>query len=91
MTLCRSTPSSGERIEWYSDNCYPGAPVLVPASSTSEEGTGWLWDIVLDVAARRSFLLVLDAATMTEQARAWLPCSLPFGSHALFAPLEATP
>ena len=91
MILCQSTSGSGERMEWYSDNCYPGAPVFVPASSTSPEGTGWLLDIVLDVAARRSFLLVLDAATMTEQARAWLPCSLPFGSHALFAPLEATP
>ena len=91
MTLCRSKPSSGARLEWYSDNCYQGAPVFVPASRTSEEGIGWLLDVVLDATARRSFLLILDAATMTEQARAWLPCNLPFGSHALFIPEEATP
>jgi carotenoid cleavage dioxygenase-like enzyme len=45
---------------------------------------------VLDVLAKRSFALILDAATMTEQARAWLPCALPFGLHALFVPEEAT-
>jgi carotenoid cleavage dioxygenase-like enzyme len=91
MILCQSTSGPGERMVWYSDNCYPGAPVFVPASSTSPEGTGWLLDVVLDAAAGRSFLLVLDAATMTELARAWLPCSLPFGSHTLFVPEEATP
>jgi carotenoid cleavage dioxygenase-like enzyme len=45
---------------------------------------------VLDVLAKRSFALILDTATMTEQARAWLPCTLPFGLHALFVPKEAT-
>jgi carotenoid cleavage dioxygenase-like enzyme len=88
--LCRSDVMTGRFIEWSSDNCFPGAPVFVPAAADGPEGEGWLLAIVLDVLAKRSFVLILDAATMTEQARAWLPCALPFGLHALFVPEEAT-
>jgi len=77
-------------IEWSSDNCFPGAPIFVPAAADSQEGEGWLLTIVLDVLAKRSFVLILDAVTMTEQARAWFPYALPFGLHALFVPEEAT-
>jgi len=35
-------------------------------------------------AARQSFLLVLDAATFTEVARAPLPFAVPFGFHGNF-------
>jgi beta,beta-carotene 9',10'-dioxygenase len=88
--LWRSDLTTGRFTEWSSDNCFPGAPVFVPAAADSPEGEGWLLTIVLDVLAKRSFVLILDAATMTEQARAWLPCALPFGLHALFVPEEAT-
>ena len=88
--LCRSDVTTGRFIEWSSDNCFPGAPIFVPTTADSPEGEGWLLTIVLDVLAKRSFALILDAATMTEQARAWLPCALPFGLHALFVPEEAT-
>ena len=87
--LCRSDLMTGQYITWSSDNCFPGAPVLVPAAADGPEGEGWLLSIVLDVLEKRSFVLILDAATMTERARAWLPCALPFGLHTLFVPEEA--
>jgi beta,beta-carotene 9',10'-dioxygenase len=88
--LCRSDLATGRFIEWSSDNCFPGAPILVPAAADGPEGEGWLLSVVLDVREQRSFVLILNATTMTEQARAWLPCALPFGLHALFVPEEAT-
>jgi carotenoid cleavage dioxygenase-like enzyme len=87
--LCRSDLMTGQFIAWSSDNCFPGAPVLVPAAADGPEGEGWLLSIVLDVLEKRSFVLILDAASMTERARAWLPCALPFGLHTLFVPEEA--
>jgi len=87
--LWRSDVTTGQFVAWSSDNCLPGAPVLIPAAADGPEGEGWLLSIVLDVQAKRSFVLILDAATMAEQARAWLPWALPFGLHALFVPEEA--
>ncbi|MCX6085716.1 MAG: carotenoid oxygenase family protein [Caldiserica bacterium] len=89
--LCRSDLTTGGFIEWSSDNCFPGAPVFVPEAVDSPEGQGWLLSVVLDVREQRSFVLILNAATMIEQARAWLPWTLPFGLHALFVPEETTP
>jgi carotenoid cleavage dioxygenase-like enzyme len=81
--------TTGQLVTWSSDNCFPGAPVLVRAAADDPQGEGWLLSVVLDVMAQRSFILILDAVTMVEQARAWLPWALPFGLHALFVPEEA--
>jgi carotenoid cleavage dioxygenase-like enzyme len=40
-----------------------------------------LLSVVLDAAARTSFLLVLDAADLGELARARVPHHVPFGFH----------
>jgi len=40
---------------------------------------------VLDAEQSRSFLLVLDAADLTELARAQAPHHIPFGFHGQFA------
>ena len=47
----------------------------------SAEDDGVLLSIVLDTAEERSFLLVLDAATLEERARAAVPHHIPFGFH----------
>jgi carotenoid cleavage dioxygenase-like enzyme len=88
--LCRWDSGTGITACWSSDDCLPGAPVFVPSSSDSPEGTGWLLSFVLDVQAKKSFLLILDATTMTEEGRLWLPHALPFGLHTVFVPGEAT-
>jgi carotenoid cleavage dioxygenase-like enzyme len=40
--------------------------------------------VVLDGEKGNSFLLVLDAKTFTEQARAEVPQHIPFGFHGEF-------
>lgn len=86
--LGRSDIATGAFLQWSSDNCYPGAPTFVPGGPSATEGEGKVLSIVLDAAAKRSFVLVLDAATLTELARAWLPIVLPFGLHAVFVTRE---
>jgi carotenoid cleavage dioxygenase-like enzyme len=72
---------SGTVQYWSEAGCYPGEPVFVAAPSAVEEDDGAILSVVLDTAQRRSFLLVLDAATLTELARAWVPHVIPFGFH----------
>ncbi len=50
------------------------------------EDDGVLLSVVLDLAKDRSFLLVLDAATLNEVARAAAPHAIPFHFHGNFFP-----
>jgi beta,beta-carotene 9',10'-dioxygenase len=73
---------------WDEPNTYPGEPVFVPAPDESaaptREDSGVLLSVVLDTAAERSFLLVLDAASFEERARGAVPHPIPFGFHGQF-------
>ena len=53
------------------------------------EDDGVVLSVVLDAAAERSFLLVLDARSFEELARAEAPHRIPFGFHGDFARREA--
>ncbi|MBD3882406.1 carotenoid oxygenase family protein [Phormidium tenue FACHB-886] len=66
---------------WRSPNCYPGEPVFVAAPGASMEDEGVILAVVLDAQAENSFLLVLDAQSFSELARAELPYHLPFDFH----------
>jgi carotenoid cleavage dioxygenase-like enzyme len=68
-------------LHWSEDGCYPGEPVFVAAPDGRGEDDGAILSVVLDTAQVRSFLLVLDAATLKEQARAWTPYGIPFDFH----------
>ena len=70
---------------WSEPGCYPGEPVFVPAPGPRDEDGGVILSVVLDAAAQRSFLLVLDARDFTELARAEAPHHIPFGFHGSFA------
>ena len=70
---------------WSEPGCYPGEPVFVPAPGPRDEDGGVILSVVLDAAAQRSFLLVLDARDFTELARAEAPHHIPFGFHGNFA------
>ena len=45
-----------------------------------------LLSVVLDALRGHSFLLVLDAQTLKETARAECPHMIPFGLHGAFLP-----
>jgi carotenoid cleavage dioxygenase-like enzyme len=69
---------------WSEDGCYPGEPVFVGASRDGAEDEGVILCVVLDGGRGNSFLLVLDAADLSELARADLPQHVPFGLHGQF-------
>ena len=66
---------------WSEPDCYPGEAVFIPRPGAVAEDDGLVLSIVLDTKAANSFLLILDAATFTEVARAVVPHHIPFGLH----------
>ena len=75
---------SGTTTTWHEPGCYAGEPVFVSAPGTTSEDGGVLLSVVLDSASGTSFLLVLDAESMRELARARVPHAVPFGFHGQF-------
>jgi beta,beta-carotene 9',10'-dioxygenase len=71
----------GTRREWSAPGCYPGEPIFVRRPGDEAEDGGVVLSVVLDAAAGRSFLLVLDARSFEELARAEAPHHIPFGFH----------
>jgi len=82
--LVKVDVSDGSRSEWSQRDCYPGEPVFVRRPGTDDEDAGVVLSVVLDTAAGRSFLLVLDAGSFEEVARAEAPHHIPFGFHGQF-------
>jgi beta,beta-carotene 9',10'-dioxygenase len=78
--------ASGAAQTWWQEHCFPGEPVFVPAPKRTREGEGVLLSVVLDAQRGRSFLLVLDAQTLKEVARAACPHLIPFGLHGSYLP-----
>jgi len=76
--------AGGATLFWSGDDCYPGEPVFVARPEAEREDDGVLLSVVLDARAGSSFLLVLDAAELTELARAEVPHHIPFGFHGQF-------
>ncbi|HYJ20725.1 MAG TPA: carotenoid oxygenase family protein, partial [Solirubrobacterales bacterium] len=84
--LVKLDNESGEVQTWHEADCYPGEPVFVSAPRPEDEDDGLALSIVLDAANRRSFLLVLDAGSWQELARAEAPHAVPHGFHGAFYP-----
>ena len=79
--LVKVSVPGGPTTTWQEPGCYPGEPVFIPAPGGCDEDAGVVASVVLDAGARRSFLLLLDAATFDELARAIVPHRIPFGFH----------
>ncbi|HEY1359440.1 MAG TPA: carotenoid oxygenase family protein [Thermoleophilaceae bacterium] len=82
--LVKADVATGESRTWHEPGCYPGEPVFVSGPERRAEDDGVILSVVLDAAAGRSFLLVLDAASFEEVARAEAPQRIPFGFHGQF-------
>ena len=66
---------------WSEEGCYPGEPVFVIAPNATNEDDGLVLSVVLDAPNHKSFLLILDAVTFEEIARAEVSHHIPFGFH----------
>ena len=81
------------RTVWSEPGVYPGEPVFVPrvpapqpGESATDEDDGVILSVGVDTRIDRSVLLVLDAASFSELARATLPAVFPFGFHGQWYP-----
>jgi carotenoid cleavage dioxygenase-like enzyme len=79
--LVKVDVGQGEVASWAEDGCYPGEPIFVREPGSEGEDDGVILSVVLDTRAGRSFLLVLDARSFGELARAEAPHHIPFGFH----------
>ena len=86
--IVKTDVASCSTIEWAEDGCSPGEPVFVPAPEARAEDEGVLLSVVFDSSSGRSFMLVLDAADLTELARAEVPHGIPYGFHGQFVGQE---
>jgi beta,beta-carotene 9',10'-dioxygenase len=82
--LVKVDVSDGTQMVWSAPGCHPGEPIFVRRPGADEEDAGVVLSVVLDVAAQRSFLLILDAHSFEELARAEAPHHIPFGFHGQF-------
>jgi beta,beta-carotene 9',10'-dioxygenase len=85
-SIVKIDAETGTVAIWHAAGLYPGEPVFVPAPSAAVEDDGVLLSVVLDIAKQRSFLLVLDAASLAELARAAAPHAIPFHFHGNYFP-----
>lgn len=67
--------------KWEKAGCFPGEPIFVARPEGKEEDDGIVLSLVLDLINHTSFLLILDAHTMQEIARAEAPHAVPLGLH----------
>ena len=82
--LVKVDVSGGSEIVWSAPGCHPGEPIFVREPGGDDEDAGVVLSVVLDAAAGRSSLLVLDARSFQELARAEAPHHIPFGFHGQF-------
>lgn len=71
----------GSACAWRADGFGCGEPVFVPRPGGTAEDDGVVLALLHARAGERDALVVLDAATWSERARAWLPAHVPFGFH----------
>lgn len=76
--------STGGSVTWHEPGCYPGEGVFVGRPGRVAEDDGVVLSVVLDAGRGISFLLVLDAASFAEVARAELAHPVLFGYHGQF-------
>jgi carotenoid cleavage dioxygenase-like enzyme len=75
---------SGRHHAWSEPDQWAGEPVFVPRPGGEDEDDGVLMSVVMDGVSGDSYLLVLDAADLSELARARAPQRVPFGFHGQF-------
>jgi beta,beta-carotene 9',10'-dioxygenase len=82
--LVKADVAEGTTRLWHEEGTHPGEPVFVRSPGANAENDGVVLSVVLDGRAGRSFLLVLDADSFEERARATVPHHIPFGFHGAY-------
>lgn len=85
--LLKINVATGNAIRWQAPNCFVGEPVFIASPNATKEDDGVILSVILDAEQNCSFLLILDAQSFQEIARAYVPHSIPFGIHGIFSKL----
>jgi len=78
--LVKLDTHNGEATIWREAGTNPSEPTFVRGPG-ADKNDGIVLSVVLDQGAKDSYLLVLDARSFTEIARARAPQRIPFGFH----------
>ncbi|XP_074467747.1 carotenoid-cleaving dioxygenase, mitochondrial-like isoform X2 [Sebastes fasciatus] len=71
---------------WYQKGSFPSEPAFVPSPNAVDEDDGVILSVVLTPSQDKgAFLLVLDAKTFEELARASVPVNMAYGFHGTFS------
>ncbi|PSP66163.1 beta-carotene 15,15'-monooxygenase [Halobacteriales archaeon QS_1_69_70] len=73
-------------VEWWQRGVYVEEPRMVQRPDADREDDGVVLAPALHTGEERTMLLVFDAGTLTERARAPLPHAVPFGFHGRYFP-----
>ncbi|KAL0930204.1 carotenoid cleavage dioxygenase 1 [Colletotrichum truncatum] len=90
--IVKTDADTREALIWQSPQAHtPGEPIFVPRPPSAggdplTEDDGVILSVVLDGTAQTSYLLCLDAKTMTELGRAECDFAVGMGFHGIHAP-----
>nr|NP_001019730.1 beta,beta-carotene 15,15'-dioxygenase [Bos taurus]AAY25023.1 beta-carotene-15,15'-oxygenase [Bos taurus] len=74
-------------LTWKEEHCWPAEPLFVPTPGAKDEDDGIILSAIVSTDPQKSpFLLVLDARTFTELARASVDVEMHLDFHGLFIP-----
>lgn len=82
--LYKVNVETGEISIWSCQGCYAGEPIFVPSPNAKEEDEGVILAILFDEKKKKSCLLVLNAKSFQEVARAEVSHEIPQGLHGRF-------
>ncbi|XP_021112333.1 beta,beta-carotene 15,15'-dioxygenase isoform X6 [Heterocephalus glaber] len=74
-------------LRWGEESCWPAEPLFVPAPGAKDEDDGVILSAIVSTDPQKlPFLLILDAKSFTELARASLAVEMHLDLHGLFIP-----
>ncbi|CAO2609796.1 Beta,beta-carotene 15,15'-dioxygenase [Lemmus lemmus] len=74
-------------LKWGEECCWPAEPVFVPTPGAKDEDDGVILSAIVSTDPQKlPFLLILDAKTFTELARASVDADMHLDLHGLFIP-----
>jgi carotenoid cleavage dioxygenase-like enzyme len=82
------TSAGASALVWREEGCYPSEVTFIPDPLGMAEDDGTLLTIVYDGGRHESFLLGLDARSLSETFRAYTGARIPISFHGNFFPRE---
>jgi carotenoid cleavage dioxygenase-like enzyme len=83
-SIVKINTQNGSSSHWYQEDCYPGEPYFIASPDSKNDEDGIILSVVLDARNENSFLLILDAVSLIEIARASVPEPIIYGFHGEF-------